>query len=178
MTTDRAFNSCPAGEGAKTLRGHAAQFFVAGELCRRGIVAVVTMGNCPNTDILCSNPAGTRFAHVQVKAFVPGNRTCTVGMKSERDYGENFFWILAGIPSHNEPFAYFIIPSGEMAKHMIASHEVWSKMPGKNGRPHDATTTIRALPLPPSQSFSGWSIEVYRNRWDLIANGIGLNLIN
>ena len=38
----------------KSSRGNASQFFVAGELCRRGWVAVVTMGNTPNTDILCS----------------------------------------------------------------------------------------------------------------------------
>lgn len=29
-------------------RGNASQFFVAGELCRRGFYAVVTLGNTPN----------------------------------------------------------------------------------------------------------------------------------
>lgn len=48
----------------KGYRGDAAQFFVAGELCRRTLVAVVTLGNCPNTDILVSNAAGTRLYHV------------------------------------------------------------------------------------------------------------------
>lgn len=42
----------------KTFRGNASQFFVAGELCRRGYYAVVTLGNAANTDILCSNVAG------------------------------------------------------------------------------------------------------------------------
>ena len=31
----------------KNARGSSAQFFVAGELCRRDLVAVVTMGNTP-----------------------------------------------------------------------------------------------------------------------------------
>lgn len=86
---------------------------MAGELCRRGLVAVVTMGNCPNTDILCSNAAGTKFAHIQVKTFRPGDRTCTVGMKAEKNYGRNFFWVLAGIPepSSPKPAEYYIIPS-------------------------------------------------------------------
>ena len=75
----------------KGYRADAAQFFVAGELCRRQLVAVVTMGNCPNTDILVSNAGGTRFCHVQVKTFVPGNKTVSVGMKSERDFGPLFF---------------------------------------------------------------------------------------
>jgi hypothetical protein len=63
---------------SKNSRGSAAQFFVAGELCRRNLVAVVTMGNTPNTDILCSNIEGTKFVHIQVKTYVPGNKTVTV----------------------------------------------------------------------------------------------------
>ena len=50
-------------------RGNASQFFVAGELCRRGYAAVVTLGNTPNTDVLCSNTEGTRFVHIQVKTY-------------------------------------------------------------------------------------------------------------
>ena len=83
----------------KNYRANASQFFVAGELCRRGLVAVVTMGNSPNTDILCSNIEGTKFVHIQVKTFRPGDKTCSVGEKAEKDYGENFYWILAGIPT-------------------------------------------------------------------------------
>ena len=60
----------------KSSRGNASQFFIAGELCRRGYSAVITLGNTPNVDILCSNQQGTRFAHIQVKTFVLGGRTC------------------------------------------------------------------------------------------------------
>ena len=53
----------------KTFRGNASQFFVARELCRRGYYAVATLGNAANTDILCSNVAGTKFVHIQVKTL-------------------------------------------------------------------------------------------------------------
>jgi hypothetical protein len=53
----------------KNSRVSSAQFFVAGELCRRNLVSVVTMGNTPNTDILCSNSEGTKFLYIQVKTF-------------------------------------------------------------------------------------------------------------
>ena len=43
----------------KNAIGNASQFFIAVELCRRGYSAVVTLGNTPNTDILCSNYQGT-----------------------------------------------------------------------------------------------------------------------
>jgi hypothetical protein len=81
----------------KSHRRDAGQYFTAAELCKREIIALITMGNCPNTDILCSNKNGDKFIHIQVKTFVPGNKTCSVGKKAEHNYGGNFFWILAGI---------------------------------------------------------------------------------
>jgi len=153
----------------KISRGNASQFFVAGELCRRGLAAVVTLGNCPNTDILCSNVEGTHFVHIQVKTFVPGNRTCSVGKKAERNYGENFFWVLGGIPTTDQDcnFEYFIIPSKDIAKHVSHAHKLWLSTPGKNGQPHN-DNDMRNVHLPPRTSRGGWDISPYRNRWDLI----------
>jgi hypothetical protein len=153
----------------KNSRGNASQFFVAGELCRRGYSAVVTLGNTPNTDILCSNIEGTKFIHIQVKTFIPGNRTCSVGMKAEKYYGDNFFWVLAGIPEpeSNLEFEYYIIPSREMSKNILEGHFTWLNTPGKHGQMHN-TTTVRALILPPRKSPNGWDISEYRNRWDLL----------
>ena len=156
----------PAG---KIARGAASQFFVAGELCRRGLVAVVTMGNTPNTDILCSNTEGTRFVHIQVKTYVPGNRTVSVGRKAENDYGTNFVWVLAGIPTAAslDPFEYFIIPASEVSKHVKVAHETWLQMPGKNGQPHN-DSNVRTIHLPPHRSYSGWSVEPFKNKWSII----------
>lgn len=153
----------------KTSRGNASQFFVAGELCRRGYSAVVTLGNTPNTDILCSNVEGTKFVHIQVKTFVPGNRTCSVGLKAHKYFGDNFIWILGGIPKPdtNENFNYYIIPSADMAKNVTEGHELWLKTPGKNARKHK-DNKVRTVHLPPFKSFSGWDISKYFNRWDLI----------
>ena len=125
-------------EKEKSTRGNASQFFVAGELCRRGYSAVVTLGNTPNTDILCSNIAGTKFVHIQVKTFVPGNRTCTVGLKAEKNFGKNFFWVLGGVPKpgQDSSFDYYIIPSAIMAKNVAQANQLWLETPGKNGQPH------------------------------------------
>jgi len=154
----------------KSFRGNASQFYIAGELCRRGYAAVVTLGNTPNVDILCSNEAGTRFVHIQVKTFEPGNHTCSVGLKATKDFGSNFFWILGGIPSpeSQRPFEYYVIPSSEMAKHVRAAHELWLATPGKNNRPHQ-DNAVRTVTLPPRKSFNGWDISEYKDRWDLIA---------
>ncbi|MFA5779739.1 MAG: hypothetical protein WC947_06350 [Elusimicrobiota bacterium] len=161
-------------EHDKSHRASASQFFVAAELCRRGLVANVTLGNCPNVDILCTNKSATDFVHIQVKTFLPGSHTCMVGIKSEKIYNETFFWVIAGIPNptQSSDFEYYIIPSKDMAKNMQEQHEVWVAKPGKNGRKHDASTKCRGLVLPPGKNHNGWKIDKYLNRWDLITNKI------
>jgi len=153
----------------KITRGNASQFFVAGELCRRGYSAVVTLGNTPNTDILCSNIAGTKFVHIQVKTFVPGGATCSVGLKSEKNFGGKFFWVLAGIPQpqQNEEFEYYIIPSAVMSKNIVDAHQKWLRTPGKKGQKHNETS-VRAVAIPPKISYGGWDISRYKNKWSLI----------
>jgi hypothetical protein len=153
----------------KSTRANASQFFVAGELCRRGYSAVVTLGNTPNTDILCSNIEGTKFVHIQVKTFIPGNRACSVGRKAEKDFGEVFFWVLGGIPEpcSASSFEYYIIPASEMAKHISDEHNLWLNTLGKKGQIHN-DSKVRIVHLPPLKSLSGWDISEYRERWDLI----------
>jgi hypothetical protein len=153
----------------KSSRGNASQFFVAGELCRRGYAAVVTMGNTPNTDVLCSNRAGTKFVHIQVKTFVPGKMTCSVGLKAERDYGPNFFWILGGIPlpDSSTAFEYFIIPAPDMARNVGEFHKRWLSGLGKNGRVRQ-DSSVRAVGVSLKSYSYFWSVETYRNRWDFI----------
>jgi hypothetical protein len=154
----------------KSARGNSSQFFVAGELCRRGYAAVVTLGNTPNTDVLCSNRAGTKFVHIQVKTFVPGTKTCSVGLKAEKDFGPSFFWILAGIPEPHSTsvFEYFIIPSADMARNVREFHERWLAAPGKNGQAHK-DSSVRAVNVPPNAYSHLWTIEPYREKWNLIA---------
>lgn len=153
----------------KTTRANASQFFVAGELCRRGYIAVVTLGNTPNTDILCSNLAGTKAIHIQVKTFVPGNRTCSVGTKAEIYTGENFFWVLGGIPHphSNAEFEYYIIPSLIMSQNVKSHHAAWLALPGIKGQDHK-DSKVRTVLIPPYTSPNAWDISPYHNRWDLI----------
>ena len=163
----------------KSFRGNASQFFIAGELCRRGYSAVVTLGNTPNVDILCSNQKGTRFAHIQVKTFVPGNRTCSVGRKAMKNVGPTFFWVLGGIPlaESEKSFEYYVIPSYDMAKNVTEGHELWLSTPGKKGQAHK-DNPVRIVRLPPYKSLTGWDISIYRDRWDLIEEVLNADQTN
>jgi hypothetical protein len=153
----------------KNHRASASQFFVAGELCRRGLVAVVTMGNTPNTDILCSNTEGTKFVHIQVKTYVPGNSTVTVGQKAEKDFGANFVWVLAGIPTINsgKEFEYFVIPSKQIAMNVAKAHRLWLAESGREGHVRK-DSSVRTVHLPPKASYSGWRIDEFKNRWSIV----------
>ena len=161
-------------EHDKSHRGNASQFFVTGELCRRGYSAVVTLGNTPNVDVLCSNREGSRFVHIQVKTFVPGNRTCSVGKKAERYFGPTFFWVLAGIPTPDtdRPFEYYVIPSKIMADKVSQAHKSWLNTRGAKGQAHK-DNKIRIVHLPPRTSSGGWDISPYLNKCELIGEKLG-----
>jgi len=177
-TSQRRLQRDGSGAGKehdKSHRGNASQFFVAGELCRRGYAALVTIGNTPNTDILCSNRAGTKFVHIQVKTFVPGTKTCSVGAKAERDYGPKFFWSLAGIPSATSalPFEYFVLPSADMARNVTAFHMRWLETPGKGGRAH-RDNAVRAVAVAKGAPAIFWPVLEYREQWSLIEDELCL----
>lgn len=151
----------------KSFRANASQFFVAAELCRREYVALVTMGNTPNTDVLVSNREGTKFVHVQVKTYKPQDRTVSVGKKAEKNYGKNFIWILAGIPTakQTEDFEYYIVPSRVMSKNVTKEYQSWLKSPGIKGQKHNPTD-VRTVRLP-NKNFivkSYW-LSRYKNAW-------------
>ena len=161
----------------KSTKGNASQFFIAGELCRRGLVASVTLGNTTNTDILCSNVEGTKFAHIQVKTYNPSRLgaigTVAVGKKAEIDFGDNFFWVLGGIPDPgtDHPFSYYVIPSSVLAKEMSEDYALWLAGTTRDGSPRQYSLRGRIL-LPPRRARTGWSIAEYYGRWDLIANSL------
>lgn len=157
----------------KSYRGNASQFFIAGELCRRGYAAVVTLGNTPNTDVLCSNRDGTKFVHIQVKTFVPGNKTCSVGKKAERVYGSSFFWIIGGIPTPDSKlsFRYFIVPSSEMVENVSSRHREWLSTPGKKGQQRK-DSSVRAVAVAEGAALYFWNITEYEGRWDLIEDAL------
>ena len=90
-------------------------------------------------------------------------------MKAEKDFGENFFWVLGGIPkpNTNDQFEYYIIPASVMARNVVEAHLRWLRTPGVKGQAHK-DSKVRTVHLPPRKSFSGWDVSEYLNRWDLI----------
>ena len=107
--------------------------------------------------------------HIQVKTFLPGTKTCNVGLKAERRFGPTFFWVLAGIPAPMStlPFEYFVIPCEDMATNVARYHQNWLGIPGKNARAH-RDDKVRAVAVAPGAASYFWHVESYRNQWPLL----------
>ena len=135
-----------------------------------GVIMPLSLSGTANTDILCSNVEGTKFVHVQVKTYLPGNKTCSIGQKAEKSYGDNFFWVLGGIPdpSQTAEFEFYVIPASVMSKETQEMHHRWLNTPGKDGRPHK-DTSVRTTFIPPASNQYSWDISSYKNAWHLIA---------
>lgn len=52
---------------SNNLVGSAGEYYVCGEICRQGYLALITPKNNPLFDIVASNPEGTRSIAIQVK---------------------------------------------------------------------------------------------------------------
>jgi hypothetical protein len=152
----------------KVAQGNAAQLLVASELNRRGWSAAVTLGNAPHVDVLCSNECGTKFAFVQVKSFHLMSKSCTVGIKAENAYANNFFWVIVGLSDEPDTRdSFFIVPAQEMARNVMKLHKEWLATSGRNGQQHN-DNTIRKVCV--GNRKYEYDISQWGNRWDLFEN--------
>jgi hypothetical protein len=170
----QALSTYPNGahlEPNKTARGNAGQYFVAGELSRRGYSAAITLGNTPNTDILCSNRDGTRFVHIQVKTYVPGTKSCSVGLKAAKSYDSSFFWVLAGVPPIGSELSleFIVIPAREMSEQVAAYHSRWLGALGKGDRIRK-DSSVRAVGSAEGSPSYFWNVRGYLNKWHWITD--------
>lgn len=138
-------------------------------MSRRGYAAIATLGKTPNADVICTNLEGTKSVYILVRTYLPGGRTCSVGRKAESNFGENYFWILCGLPllGTNDEFEYFVIPSKIMFDNIQRTHHLWIQTPGIHGQKHHEND-VRMVVIPPYTSKYGWDIWEYRNNWKLI----------
>ena len=153
-------------------RGHAGEFRVASELCRRNMFAALTMGNIPNVDVLCTNSEANAALCIQVKTFRAHEKTCIVGEKAEKDYGPNFIWVLAGLRDEKHDLceeSFYVIPSEDMSANVKKLHRKWESIPRKDGKPHD-NNGVRKVRIGSIGKRDRLMFDVsrYKDRWDLI----------
>ena len=140
------------------LIGVSGEYFVAGELSRRGYVAAITLRNTRGTDIVVSNEKGTKTVNVQVKTKRPGNPDWILTKKAESVTEKNIIYIFVSLYELDLRPQYYIVPSKDVAKYIKTTYDLWLRTPGKGGRAHKETS-IRI-----------WDDQdkKYLERWDLL----------
>jgi hypothetical protein len=140
------------------LSGVSGEYFVAGELSRRGYIASITLRNTKGIDVLVSNAAATRSVGLQVKTNQGERRGWLLNMKAEDYFADNLFYVFVNLKSNTSRPDYYIVPSQVVAEDVKKSHAEWLRTPGKRVKQHSDT---------PMRMFRDDTGE-YLEKWELL----------
>jgi hypothetical protein len=124
----------------KILSGISGEYFVAGELSRRGYVAALTLRNNADTDIVVTTDDGTKSFNIQVKT---SNREKSnmwpMGSKpleTKPEWEGDFYYVFVSISSEStdNKIDYYIVPKNLANKSEEESHQMWLKGKKKSGK--------------------------------------------
>ena len=137
--------------------GNSGEYFVAGELERRGFTVAVPMSNVKDFDILAINRETHEQFAIQVKTTGYKQKKWVLSKNNEELRGNNIFYVFVSLNELETP-EYHIVPSKVVADTIKASHQAWLNTPGKKGQQHK-DTSIRAF------TDEG---DTYLNKWELL----------
>ena len=123
----------------KISTGNSGEYFVAGELERRGFTVAIPMSNVKDFDILAINRTTYKQYAIQVKTTRLKARKWTLDKKNEDLIGKNIIYIFVSLNELDNP-EYHIVPSKIVANTIKKSHQEWLDTPGKKGQPHNDNT--------------------------------------
>lgn len=137
--------------------GNSGEYFVAGELERRGFTVAVPMSNVKDFDILAINRTTYEQFAIQVKTTGYKQKKWTLSQKNEKLVGDNIVYVFVSLNELEAP-EYHIVPSKIVAETITREHDEWLHAPGKNGQQRN-DTNIR--------NFFDKN-DIYLDRWDLL----------
>lgn len=155
----------------RSLIGPAGEHYVLYKLYRRGILASLAPPGTPTTDILVLNPDESIMANLQVKTRTQGLDGGWHMKPRHAEINHNrLFYALVDLEP-DAPVTY-VVPSSVVAAVLTESFKAWLAAPGRGGRPHSATNTVRRL-LPKWNlqvpGFpDGW-LDQYEENWDALS---------
>ena len=147
-----AFTKLPKG-----LTGVAGEYFVAGELSRRGYIASITLRNTRGIDILVSNADATRQVAIQVKTSQGSRPQWVLNKKAEDFYADNLFYIFVNLKSPEERPDFYIVSSRQVAGFVKDGHQNWLKTPGRKGQAHK-DNPVRQFRDPEGEFLERWDL--------------------
>ena len=137
--------------------GNAGEYFVAGELERRGFTCAVPMSNTKDFDILIINRNNNKQYAIQVKTTMHKKKSWMLSKKNEKLYADNIFYVFVSLNELETP-EFHVVPSKVVAEKIKEDHQNWLSVPGKNGKIHNDS----------SMRIFNADDNIFLNRWDLL----------
>ena len=137
--------------------GNYGEYFVAGELERRGYTVAVPMSNVKDFDLLAIERDTHRQIAIQVKTTGYKQKKWTLSKKNETLLRDYIFYIFVSLNELESP-EYHIVPSKIVTDTIRKNHEKWLNTPGKKGQKHNNTNIREFYYLEDS----------YLDQWELL----------
>lgn len=137
--------------------GNAGEYFVAGELERRGFTVGVPMSNVKDYDILAIHRDTGKKIAVQVKTTGNGDKKWLLSKKAEELTDSDTFYVFVVLDGLAAP-QYHIVSAPILAAIVKKDYAEWLQTAGKNGKAHNDTSM---------RTFFDRD-NVYLDKWELL----------
>jgi hypothetical protein len=142
---------------SKGLSGVAGEYFVAGELSRRGYIASITLRHTRGVDILVAGRNAARSAGIQVKTNQGSSKGWLLNKKAEAMEEEGLYYVFVNLNGSGVP-SYHVVPSAVVAEYVRRAHSEWLASPGREGQKRKDTSM---------RKFEDRNDE-WKDRWDVL----------
>ena len=149
--------------------GNSGEYFVAGELERRGFTVAVPMSNVKDFDILAIHRDTYEQFAIQVKTTGYKQKKWTLSKKNETLKGEHIVYVFVSLNELDTP-EYHIVPSKIVAETITNYHQNWLNELGKKGQKRN-DTSIRIFLDKEDTYRDQWGYLDYKKLQKLYADG-------
>ena len=142
--------------------GNAGEYYIAARLSALDFITTITLGRTEKYDILALSPKGKLFK-ISVKTRQEEKaKEFPLGIKDEKGKSKDFYYAFVKLNKFEEDPDFWIIPSQVVCPLIKKAHKRWSAAPGRNNRKHDKESSLRILPIVPTELQK----QIYPKDWD------------
>jgi hypothetical protein len=139
------------------LSGASGEYFVAGELCRRGWVATITPKSTQSIDILVSTADGSKAVGIQVKTNKGMSKEWVLSKKDESLARDNLFYVFVNLNGVRAAPTFHVVPSSVVCSFCTDFHRTWLMGPRRDGKPRK-DTDMRVFKDPKGDFLDQWEL--------------------
>jgi len=153
MTTEKA---------QKQNVGNAGEYYIAARLSAINFTATITLGRAEKYDILALSPSG-RLVKLSVKATQVENTSgFPLSDKDGDGQSDDFYYAFVKLNNFVKEPDFWIIPSKIVCPLVRKAHKKWEDTPGRGGKEHSKSNTMRWLPV----ELRGSDEKYYPKEWE------------